>query len=227
QTVIPTCPTNTIYGTCSCKATCDDPNGQSGCNRDCLGSEGCTCPDGFLMQGSSISASECGCFVAEANLVIPDVYDAGQRQDGVYTIMPTGWPNPAFNVHCKMENGGGWTRNYKLRFDITTSSGSAKYAEYPEFQIESESNNYRMNKLADRSSGNTEENNSARMTETMTHVVTSTVQRSTEAAGGTQILGALIVIVIAIAIISNTAAAASHFVLMTTSTVSTMEATGK
>ncbi|PIK53516.1 tenascin [Apostichopus japonicus] len=38
-------------------------------------------------------------------------------------------------------------RNYKLRYDIITSSGSAKYAEYTEFQIESESNNYRMNKL--------------------------------------------------------------------------------
>ncbi|PIK40180.1 putative zonadhesin, partial [Apostichopus japonicus] len=73
RTVIPTCPTNTIYGTCSCKATCEDPNGQSGCNRDCLGSEGCTCPAGFLMQGSDcINASECGCFVAEANLVIPN-----------------------------------------------------------------------------------------------------------------------------------------------------------
>ncbi|XP_071836580.1 uncharacterized protein [Apostichopus japonicus] len=258
-----TCPTNMIYGTCICQATCEDPTGQSGCNSDCLGSESCTCPAGFLMQGSDcISASECGCFVADANLVIPngetsvnddctrhcscnnnqltcrdyrcsndavcdvrdgerkcycnegyrgngetcprdvftdcqDVYDAGQRQDGVYTIMPTGWPNPPFNVHCKMENGGGWTvfqrrtdgstsfyrnwdeykdgfgdsrnlwlgndklhyltnqRNYKLRLDITTSSGSAKYAEYPEFQIELESNNYRMNKLARRSSGNT------------------------------------------------------------------------
>ncbi|PIK42792.1 tenascin [Apostichopus japonicus] len=45
-------------------------------------------------------------------------------------------------------------RNYKLRFDITTSDGSAKYAEYTEFQIESESNKYRMNKLGSRS-GNT------------------------------------------------------------------------
>ncbi|PIK40176.1 hypothetical protein BSL78_22976 [Apostichopus japonicus] len=251
-----------IYGTCSCKATCEDPNGQSGCNRDCLGTEGCTCPAGFLMQGSDcIRASGCGCFVAEANLVIPDgetyvnddctqncscnnnqltcenyrcstdavcdvrdgvrkcycnegykgngetcppdvftdcqdVYDAGQRQDGVYTIMPTGWHSSPFNVHCKMENGGGWTvfqrrtddstnfyqnwaaykdgfgndrnlwlgneklhhltnqRNYKLRFDITTSDGSAKYAEYPEFQIESESSMYRMNKLGTHS-GNT------------------------------------------------------------------------
>ncbi|PIK61753.1 tenascin [Apostichopus japonicus] len=45
-------------------------------------------------------------------------------------------------------------RNYKLRFDITTSSGSAKYAEYTKFQIESESSNYTMNKLGSRS-GNT------------------------------------------------------------------------
>ncbi|PIK57222.1 putative fibrinogen beta chain-like [Apostichopus japonicus] len=213
-------------------------------------------------RSDCISASECGCFVAEANLVIPDgetfvnddctqkcscnnnqltcedyrcstnavcgvrneirqcycnegyegdgencppsvsyrdcqdVYDADHRQDGVYTIMPTGWPGLPFDVHCKMENGGGWTvfqrrndgspsfdqnwaaykngfgdnrnfwlgneklhyltnqRNYKLRFDITTSSGSAKYAEYTEFQVESESSNYTMNKLGTHS-GNT------------------------------------------------------------------------
>ncbi|XP_071835326.1 uncharacterized protein [Apostichopus japonicus] len=260
-TLLSTCPTNMIYETCTCQATCEDPKGQSGCNSDCLGSEGCTCPAGFLMQGSDcISASECGCFVAEANLVIPngetyvndyctqkctcnnnrlicedyrcstdavcdvrneirqcycdegyegdgetceslytdcqDVYDAGQRQEGIYTIMPTGWPGLPFDVHCKMENGGGWTvfqrrndgsssfdqnwaaykdgfgdsrnlwlgneklhyltnqRNYKLRFDITTSSGSAKYAEYTEFQVESESSKYRMNKLGTHS-GNT------------------------------------------------------------------------
>ncbi|PIK35696.1 hypothetical protein BSL78_27477, partial [Apostichopus japonicus] len=145
------CPTNMIYGTCSCKATCEDPNGQSGCNRDCLGTEGCTCPAGFLMQGSDcISASECGCFMAEANLVIPttdvvqmlcvmsgmkydsvivmrdmkvtvkivtsvsyrdcqDVYDAGNTQDGVYSIMPTGWPGSPFNVHCRMHGDEGWT----------------------------------------------------------------------------------------------------------------------
>ncbi|XP_071835328.1 uncharacterized protein [Apostichopus japonicus] len=257
------CPTNMIYGTCTCQATCEDPNGQSGCYSDCLGSEGCTCPAGFLLQGSDcIRASECGCFVAEANLVIPDgetfvnddctqkcscinnqlicedyrcstnavcdvrneirqcycdegyegdgencppsvsyrdcqdVYDADHRQDGVYTIMPTGWPGIPFDVHCKMENGGGWTvfqrrndgspsfdqnwaaykngfgdsrnfwlgneklhyltnqRNYKLRFDITTSSGLAKYAEYTEFQVESESSNYTINKLGIHS-GNT------------------------------------------------------------------------
>ncbi|XP_071835342.1 uncharacterized protein [Apostichopus japonicus] len=251
-----TCPTNMIYGTCTCQATCEDPDGKSGCKSDCLGSEGCTCPPGFFMQGSDcISAIECGCFVAEVILILPsgqtyvnddctqhcscnnnqlicedyvcntnavcdvrngvrqcycnegfegdgencppsvsyrdcqDVYDAGHRQDGVYTIMPTGWPGLPFDVHCKMENGGGWTvfqrrtddstnfyqnwnmykdgfghsgnlwlgneklhyltnqRNYKLRYDITTSSGSATYAEYTEFQIESEINNYRMNKL--------------------------------------------------------------------------------
>lgn len=44
--------------------------------------------------------------------------------------------------------------DYKLRFDVTTSSGSSAYAEYAEFEIESEANYYRMNQLGTRS-GNT------------------------------------------------------------------------
>ncbi|XP_071836564.1 uncharacterized protein [Apostichopus japonicus] len=261
-----TCPSNMIYNTCSCQATCDDPNGAGGCNNNCLGSEGCNCPTGFLMHGSDcIPTSDCGCFIRDENLVIPngetyvnddctqkcscsnnrlsceddyrcsayavcdinagvrqcscnegyggdglsceslyedckDVYDAGHTQDGVYAILPSGWSGSSFTVYCKMDNGGGWTvfqrrtddstsfykdwtsyqegfgdgenlwlgneklhymtnrKNYKLRFDVTTSDGTPKYAEYPEFQVESESNNYRLNKLGDRSSGNTGRN---------------------------------------------------------------------
>ncbi|PIK52881.1 putative zonadhesin-like [Apostichopus japonicus] len=229
-----------IYGTCTCQATCEDPDGKSGCKSDCLGSEGCTCPPGFFMQGSDcISAIECGCFVAEVILILPsgqtyvnddctqhcscnnnqlicedyvcntnavcdvrngvrqcycnegyegdgencqyrdcqDVYDAGHRQDGVYTIMPTGWPGLPFDVHCKMENGGGWTVIISL--------------------------------LA-------EENSSARMTETMTHAVTSTAHSYTEAVGGTMITLALIAGVLTIAQMPNTAADASQSVLITT-----------
>lgn len=69
---ISACPSNMIYNPCICQATCADPNGQSGCNSDCLGSEDCICPDEFLMNGIyCIPASQCGCFLAEANLVIP------------------------------------------------------------------------------------------------------------------------------------------------------------
>ena len=59
---------------------------------------------------------------------------------------------------------------------------------------------------------NTEVKNSARTTETMMHAVTSTVQRSTEAAGGTVINGALNVIVGISVFFSNTADA-NHFAL--------------
>lgn len=38
-----------------------------------------------------------------------DVYDAGHRQDGVFTILPSGWPGSSFSVYCKMDHGGGWT----------------------------------------------------------------------------------------------------------------------
>ncbi|XP_071835509.1 uncharacterized protein [Apostichopus japonicus] len=72
-TLISACPSNMIYATCSCKATCEDPNGQTGYSSDCLGSEGCTCPAGFLIQGSDcILPSECGCFETEINSVIPN-----------------------------------------------------------------------------------------------------------------------------------------------------------
>ncbi|PIK57223.1 putative ficolin-2-like [Apostichopus japonicus] len=302
STLISTCPTNMIYGTCTCQATCEDPNGQSGCNSDCT--EGCTCPAGFLLQGVTASVRvnagvswqrptwlyqneirECYCnegyegdgenlSTLRSYRDCQDVYDADHRQDGVYTIMPTGWPGIPFDVHCKMENGGGWTvfqrrtdgstsfdqdwdaykdgfgdsrnlwlgneklhyltnqRNYKLRFDITTSSGSAKYAEYTEFQVESESNKYRMNKLGTRS-GNTGYHLSYNKGKQFsTHerdndeCDTSTALRNTKAVGGTRIVG-VIAIVIPIVIISNTAAAASQFVRLTTSMVSTMEPTEK
>ncbi|XP_071836951.1 uncharacterized protein [Apostichopus japonicus] len=102
--------------------------------------------------------------VGTGGLGASDVYDAGHKQDVVYTMKPTGWPGSPFNVTCKMEND--------LNFSLIA-----------------------------------EENNSARMTETMTQVVPTTVQRSTEAAGGTRILIGVGALLMAIAIISNTAAA--------------------
>lgn len=45
-------------------------------------------------------------------------------------------------------------KNFMLRIDITTADGQPLYAEYTEFAIESETTNYRMNKLGTHS-GNT------------------------------------------------------------------------
>lgn len=42
-------------------------------------------------------------------------------------------------------------KDYKLRFDVITSRGWPKYAEYAEFKVESENDNYRMSKLGVRS----------------------------------------------------------------------------
>ncbi|XP_071837113.1 uncharacterized protein [Apostichopus japonicus] len=255
ESLITACPPNMVYEMCSCQTTCEDPKGESGCHSDCIGSESCVCPTGFLMHGSDCtSASECGCFVPEVNFVVPngelyindrctqkcscnnnqltcavyscstdavcnvkngvrkcycnagyegngetcttsstdckDVYDSGRRQDGVYTILPSRWPGLPFNVKCKMDNGGGWTvfqrrnhgstsfhrnwasykngfgnhnedfwlgneklhylttqKDYKLRFDVITSRGWRKYAEYAEFEVRSENDKYRMSKL--------------------------------------------------------------------------------
>ena len=60
------------YGVCACQATCEDPNGESGCHSNCSNSEGCACPDGFSMHGRDcIPNSECDCFVTDTNMIIP------------------------------------------------------------------------------------------------------------------------------------------------------------
>ncbi|XP_071837009.1 fibrinogen-like protein A isoform X2 [Apostichopus japonicus] len=38
-----------------------------------------------------------------------EIYDDGSRNNGIYSIKPTGWTGPAFEVYCNMTDGGGWT----------------------------------------------------------------------------------------------------------------------
>ncbi|XP_071854305.1 uncharacterized protein [Apostichopus japonicus] len=156
-----TCPPNMIYGNCTCEATCEDPKGESACNSTCLTSKGCICKAGFMLNGSDcINAIECGCFVTDVNLVIP-VFQ--RRTDGStsfyqnWTAYKDGFGDSR-NLWLGNEKLHYLTnqRNYKLRFDITTSGGRAEYAEYTEFQVDSKSSNYTMNKLgAHNGSGNT------------------------------------------------------------------------
>ncbi|PIK38968.1 fibrinogen-like protein [Apostichopus japonicus] len=122
-----------IYGTCTCQATCEDPNGQSGCNSDCLGTEGCTCPAGFLMQGVTASVRvNAGVSWQRSTWLYQDcqdVYDAGNTQDGVYSIMPTGWPGSPFNVHCRMHGDEGWTV-----FQRRTDDGTSFYQDWDAYK---------------------------------------------------------------------------------------------
>ncbi|XP_071835476.1 zonadhesin-like isoform X2 [Apostichopus japonicus] len=60
----------------------------------------CYCNDGYEGDGETCESLYTDC---------QEVYDAGHTQDGVYTIMPTGWLGLPFSVSCKMEIGGGWT----------------------------------------------------------------------------------------------------------------------
>ncbi|PIK58524.1 putative IgGFc-binding protein-like [Apostichopus japonicus] len=89
-----TCPPNMIYGNCTCEATCEDPKGESACNSTCLGSTGCICKDGLMLNGTDcISASRCSCFVTEANLVISmctnAVCDVRMKYDSVIVMRDT------------------------------------------------------------------------------------------------------------------------------------------
>ncbi|KAJ8033890.1 hypothetical protein HOLleu_24268 [Holothuria leucospilota] len=67
------CPSNMVYGNCTCQPTCDDPSGNTKCfDHDCIVAETCICAEGFLQKDSDcVIPSDCGCFVSEYNSVIP------------------------------------------------------------------------------------------------------------------------------------------------------------
>ncbi|KAJ8033213.1 Fibrinogen C domain-containing protein 1 [Holothuria leucospilota] len=95
---------------CSKKCTCID--NQVSCNPDyecspdasCLEIDSlrkCYCNVGYVGDGETCTTLYTDCY---------DAYEAGHRQDGVYTILPTGWSGSPFNVSCDMSTaGGGWT----------------------------------------------------------------------------------------------------------------------
>ncbi|KAJ8034043.1 Fibrinogen C domain-containing protein 1 [Holothuria leucospilota] len=99
-----------ISAGCSEKCTCDNDtlrcnlNFRCDANAACTeqdGVRGCDCQDGYEGDGETCTALYTDCY---------DVYRIGQRQNGVYTIMPTGWTGSPFNVYCDMTTaGGGWT----------------------------------------------------------------------------------------------------------------------
>ncbi|KAJ8050530.1 Fibrinogen C domain-containing protein 1-A [Holothuria leucospilota] len=80
------------YYECSPDATCKEKNGERKCH----------CNEGYEGDGETCNALYTDCY---------DAYQAGERQDGVYTILPAGWPGSPFDVSCDMTTaGGGWTR---------------------------------------------------------------------------------------------------------------------
>lgn len=93
---------------CAKKCTC--ANNQLSCdsytcspNATCKVEDGvrrCYCNDGYVGDGDTCKVYM-DCY---------DAYKAGHRQDGVFTILPRGWPGVPFNVRCDMTTtGGGWT----------------------------------------------------------------------------------------------------------------------
>ncbi|PIK42966.1 hypothetical protein BSL78_20176, partial [Apostichopus japonicus] len=119
-----------------------------------------------------------------------DWFNASCNKTSTYTIKPTNWNGPPFEVFCNMTDGGGWTvfqrrvngsvdfyRNwtsykegfgeldhefwlgndklyyltnrgkYQLRIDMVNKDGAPYYAKFDSFQINDESDNYKLSKL--------------------------------------------------------------------------------
>lgn len=86
------------YQTCTCQTTCEDPDGESYCHGNCSGVEGCICQEGYKINGSDcIHMNECGCFLREANFVIPvnlfaiDLWSAFVKEDNSTHTSPFVW----------------------------------------------------------------------------------------------------------------------------------------
>ncbi|KAJ8017499.1 Fibrinogen C domain-containing protein 1 [Holothuria leucospilota] len=106
------------YVTSDCSQTCSCNNNRLNCEilscsadatcQPVEGSHQCQCKEGFIGNGlictrpttvPPVTISDCF-----------DLYNAGIRLDGVYTIYPAGWSSSGFQVYCDMTtDGGGWT----------------------------------------------------------------------------------------------------------------------
>ncbi|XP_071830593.1 ficolin-2-like isoform X1 [Apostichopus japonicus] len=64
------CPTNMVFGNCSCHGTCSDP---FGCHGICEEPETCFCPpDNFLMDGEDcVPIEECECYIQDVGFLQP------------------------------------------------------------------------------------------------------------------------------------------------------------
>ncbi|KAJ8033953.1 Ficolin-2 [Holothuria leucospilota] len=137
-------------------------NGESLINAECT--QNCTCIDNQLLCNTDYecsAAATCAikeqirkCYCNEgfegdgencASNVFKDcyeAYEAGHIADGIYTIMPTGWPGSPFDVFCNMTFGdGGWTV-FQRRIDGVTDF-FRNWAEYKQgFGILNQGNDF-------------------------------------------------------------------------------------
>ena len=96
----------------ACSENCTCMGNQLSCNSDYECSHDATCTEkttvrkGYCNEGYGGDGEICTALFTDCY----DAYLAGNTTDGVYTILPTGWPGLPFNVSCDMTtDGGGWT----------------------------------------------------------------------------------------------------------------------
>lgn len=76
------CPPFMIYKNITCQLTCEDPRGSKSCRRsESVEYEACGCPDGLLSEGANcVRPSQCGCYLTEANIVIPVRFSSSHKE---------------------------------------------------------------------------------------------------------------------------------------------------
>ncbi|XP_071837781.1 uncharacterized protein [Apostichopus japonicus] len=97
----------------NCQSRCSCSNGQLDCDDSYQCHPNAICEERDDLLQCYCNAGYTGNGLLCTRLVLPsdcqEIYESGERDNGIYQIKPTSWTGLPFNVYCNMTDGGGWT----------------------------------------------------------------------------------------------------------------------